>query len=104
MSAQLDRIERVQGQILQQMKLLNSRFKTNLIQGEIAMGMAQDILDAVTAETTAVDSLIAWVNGLVESNVVSSEQGAAIIAAANANRAKLEAAMTTNVPTEPPVA
>lgn len=65
------------------------------------MALGQDILDAVAAETTAVDSVIAYIQGLVKNGTVTPEQGKAILDNLAANKAKLEKALTTAV-TPPP--
>lgn len=60
------------------------------------MGKAQDIIDAVTAETTAVDSVIAYIRGLVANNTITDAQAADILAHINANRDALNGAITAN--------
>jgi hypothetical protein len=68
------------------------------------MALGQDILDAVTAETSSVDSFIALVQGLIDNGTVPASVGAAIMAAVNSNKAKLDAAILANTPQAPPVA
>lgn len=65
------------------------------------MALGQDILDAVTEETTKVDSFIALVNGLLQTNVITPAQAAQIISEINKNRDKLEAAIAANTPPVP---
>lgn len=84
----LDRIERLLVKVLKKEDKL--------------MAFGQDILDAVTAETTAVDSFIALVDGLVKNNTISPAMAAQIVGAVNADRAKLEAAILANTPPPTP--
>lgn len=65
------------------------------------MTIAQDILDAVTAETTVVDSFITLVTGLIADNTIPAETGTAILAAINAEREKVAAAIAANTPVNP---
>lgn len=57
------------------------------------MSLSQDLLDAVAAETTVIDSFISLVQGLIENNTIPPEAGAAILAAINSNKDKVEAAI-----------
>jgi hypothetical protein len=79
---------------------IERKLDTIILMEENLMALGQDILDSVTAETTAVDSFIALVQGLIANNTVSAQQGAAIIAAVNSNKSKLDAAILAN--TVPP--
>ena len=65
------------------------------------MAIGKDILAAVEEETTKVDSFIALVQGLINTNLITPAQGAQIIAEINANRDKLEAAIQANTPPGP---
>ena len=67
-----------------------------LLQGEKQMALGQEILDAVTAEGSAVDSIIALLNGLVASNVIDSTTANSILTEVAENKAKLEAAILAN--------
>ena len=64
------------------------------------MAIGQDILDAVTAETTSVDSFIALIQGLIDNNTIPAAVGAQILSNINANKAKIDAAIAAN--TTPP--
>jgi hypothetical protein len=68
------------------------------LQERANMALGQDILDAVRAETTSVDSVIALINGLVANQTVTPEVGAAILSEINASKAKLDAAIAANTP------
>jgi len=70
-------------------------------QGEHQMALGQDILAAVTAETTVIDSLIALINGWVANNMITAAEGQQILGDIAANKAKLEAAITANTPVAP---
>jgi hypothetical protein len=62
------------------------------------MALGQDILDAVTAETSVIDSFIALVEGLIANGTVSAEQGVAILKAIGDEKAKVEAAILAHTP------
>lgn len=66
------------------------------------MSLGQDILDAVTAENTIIDSFIALVQGMIDNNTIPSEQGAAILAAITGEKEKVAAAIVANTPAAPP--
>jgi hypothetical protein len=70
-------------------------------QGEKLMALGQDILDAVTAETTIVDSYLALVQGLINDNTIPADVGVKILAAINDEKAKVAAAITANTPVPP---
>lgn len=65
------------------------------------MAIQQDIIDAVTAETTAIDGFVAYVRSLVASSTITAEAGQKILADMQANRAKLDPALLANVPVVP---
>lgn len=65
-------------------------------QGDRGMAIGKDILDAVTNESTVVDSFLTLAQGLIDNNTVSPAEGAAIIAAINAERDKVQAAILAN--------
>jgi hypothetical protein len=60
------------------------------------MALQQDIIDAVTAETTAVDAFIVYVKSLIANNTITNEAGQKILADMAANRAKLDPAILAN--------
>jgi hypothetical protein len=61
------------------------------------------LMEAVTAQTTLVGSVVEFINGL-EASAVSPEAKQAILDAIHTNSAALEAAIAANVPpVEPPV-
>lgn len=62
------------------------------------MALGQEILDAVTAETSVLDSFLALIQGLIANGTVTPEQGQAILAAIAENKAKIEKAITDNTP------
>lgn len=66
------------------------------------MALGQDILDAVTAEDTKVDSVIALLNGLVADGTITSDVKAAILAKVKGSEDKLDAAIGANTPAAPP--
>jgi hypothetical protein len=61
-------------------------------QGDLIMALEQEILDAVNAETKAVDSLLA----VMDENVVTPAGKAAILAAISAETAKVQAVLDAN--------
>ena len=67
------------------------------------MALAQDLLDAVTAETTAVDGYLALSQKLIDDGTIPAEAGAKLLATINANKDKLNAAILANTPTTPTV-
>jgi hypothetical protein len=73
------------------------------IQGDKIMAIAQQILDAVTAETTKLDSFLALIQGLINDNTIPAEVGVQILEAINSNRVKLEEAIEANTTPVPPV-
>jgi hypothetical protein len=77
--------------------------RTLVEKGTDSMAIAQEILDAVTAETTVIDSCLKLMQGLIDEGTVTPEEGAAILAAISANKAALEAAILANTPAAPPV-
>lgn len=91
----LDKILRLQNKMLFQITILQ---RQNKKLRRITMGIGQDILDAVAAETTVISSVIAYIQQLINSSVITSEQGAAILENINSNRAALEAAIVSNTP------
>ncbi len=70
-------------------------------QGKI-MALGQDILDAVTAENTLIDSFLTLVQGLVANNTIDQPTADAIKAAIQAESAKVQAALTANTPPPTP--
>lgn len=66
------------------------------------MSLGQDVLDAVTAETTLIDSFITFVNGLVANNTIPPDVADAIKAKIKEGSDKLEAALAANVPPPTP--
>ena len=72
-----------------------------LAEGAINMSFSSEILDAVTAETTAVDSVLALINA---SPTMSQAEKDNIITAITAERVKVEAALTANVTPPAPLA
>lgn len=72
------------------------------LEERIIMALGQDILDAVKAETTSVDSVIALINGLVANSTISPAVGASILSEINASKAKLDAAIAANTPPPTP--
>src|SRR5438128_2674938 len=87
-----------------QLENIERLLRAVLVKENTLMALGQDILDAVTAETTAVDSFIALVQGLVANNTIDSVTGQKIMDAVNSNKAKLDAAITANTPPAPPTA
>ena len=67
------------------------------------MSVGDDILAAVTAESTAVDSVIAFITGLRNQGTIDSTTAQAILDHISSDKAKLETAITANVvpPTTP---
>ena len=65
---------------------------------EALMSLGQDILDAVTAENTIIDSFLTLVQGLVASNTIDQPTADKIKAAISAEQAKVSAAITANTP------
>lgn len=84
---QLDRIEA---------RLVEVQNRENRI-----MALAQDILDAVTAENTVIDSFITLIEGLIANNTIPAEAGEAILKAIGDEKAKVEAAIVANTPPTP---
>ena len=68
------------------------------LKGDELMAIGQEILDAVAAETTVIDSFIALVRGLVTNNTIDSATAAKIMTAIATDRAKIEAAIVENTP------
>ena len=68
-----------------------------ITQGDAIMSFAQDVLAKITAQTTIIASIKAWIQNL-PTDVVSAEDKAAILANLDANSAELETAIPTNVP------
>lgn len=66
------------------------------------MALGQDIIDAVTAETTVIDSFIALVQGWIAAGTVTAAEGARILADINNNKTKLETAILANTPPPTP--
>lgn len=67
-----------------------------------SMALGQDILDAVAAETTTIDSFIALVQGLVSNNTISPDIAVKIFNAINAEKDKVQTAIDANTPAAPP--
>lgn len=72
--------------------------EVSLVTEVVNMALSQDILDAVAAETTVIDSFIALVQGMIDNNTIPPDAGAAILSAIAANKAKVEAAIVANTP------
>lgn len=66
------------------------------------MALGQDILDAITAANTRVDSLIALVEGLAANGTIDPATVTAIKAAIAGENAKVEAAIAANTPPPTP--
>ena len=64
------------------------------------MALGQNILDAVSAEATVIDSIIVLIKSLA-GNTIPQAQADAIVAAISANKAKLEQAILDNTPQGP---
>jgi predicted transcriptional regulator len=91
----LYKIEHRLGQIVRALRRLSRTERK-------AMSIGQDILDAVTAETTEVDSYLTLTTGLINNGTISAPQGAAILAAIKAEKEKVQAAIIANtVPATP---
>jgi hypothetical protein len=74
-----------------------------LIQGqEKLMALGQDILNAITAENTLIDSFLTLVQGLVANNTIDQPTADAIKAAIQAEADKVQAAITANTPPPTP--
>jgi len=69
-------------------------------QGKQIMALGQEILDAVTAENTVVDSFLALVQGLIDNNTIPPDVGVKILSAINAEKDKVDTAIVTNTPAE----
>jgi hypothetical protein len=67
----------------------------------VNMALGQDILDAVAAETTVLDSFLTLIDGLVKNNTVSQAVADQIKAAIASNKTKIEAAIVANTPAAP---
>ncbi len=70
-------------------------------QGARIMALGQDILDAVTAEGTRIDSIIALLTGLVANGTIDAETAQKIKDAIAGQTAALDAALAANVPPTP---
>jgi hypothetical protein len=97
MTPTLETLDKKLDAIMRQLKFVTTLTRADLAQGEISMAIGQDILDAVAAETTAVDSVIEYIKGLVANNVITSAEGQKILTNLADNRTKLETAITTGV-------
>lgn len=65
------------------------------------MALGQDILDAVAAEKTSVDSFIALVKQLIANNTIPADVGANILKAISGNKQELDDAIVANTPAAP---
>ena len=65
------------------------------------MALGEDILAAITREETAIDSIIALLNGLAP-RVIPQATADMIISTINADRERIEAAVLANTPPPPP--
>lgn len=72
------------------------------LRARVEMSLSQDILDAVSAETTAVDSFMVLVQGLIDNNTIPAAVGAEILSAINAEKTKVDAAILKNTPPPTP--
>ena len=88
--ATCQRIERTQTRIL-------ARLAGIEITEVDAMSLQQDILDAITAETNAVDAVVLFIQNLVANNTITSEAGQQILAALASDKDKLNAAISANL-------
>jgi hypothetical protein len=70
-------------------------------QGAEQMSLEQDVLDAVTAETTAVDGMLAIVQSYAAKGVISESAAKQIISDLKANSDKVNAAIVANTPVAP---
>lgn len=66
-----------------------------------SMAIGQDILDAVTAQTTLIDSLVALIDGWIAAGNLTPEQGEAILAQIADGKAAIEAAILAHTPQAP---
>jgi hypothetical protein len=73
-----------------------------LVKEEQALALGQEILDAIAEESTAVDSIIALLNGLVATNVIDAATAARIKSAIGSDRDRINAAVLANTPPPPP--
>jgi hypothetical protein len=99
---QLDQIEGKLDRLRLRLKDMELSLYIINLQGRIEMALSQDILDAVNAETTVIDSFITLVQGLIDNNTIPPAAGQAILTALASNKAKVEAAILAN--TTPPTA
>lgn len=60
------------------------------------MALGEEILAAVEAETSSVDSFIALVQGLINDNTIPADVGVAILEKINSEKAKVDAAIVAN--------
>jgi hypothetical protein len=81
---------------------LESLIKQVLTKEKKMVQLGQNILDAIAAETTIVNSVIAYIQGLLANNVISTDEATQILEHINENRTALEAAIAANVPIPPP--
>lgn len=88
--------QRVEDQLDEALALLRA---ITLKEGRL-MALGQDILDAVTAETTQIKSFIAFVQGLIDNGTIPAATGAAILAKINEGGQALTDAVAAN--TQPP--
>lgn len=76
-----------------------------LTNGDKLMALGQEILDAITAQTTIIDGIEALIRDWVDGNLITDEQATAIRARLAENKTKLETALaagTTAPPVDPP--
>ena len=90
----LDRIERA-------IERLHKDISRIQLMEVVNMALGQDILDAVAAETTVLDSFLTLIDGLVKNNTVSQAVADQIKGAIKANQTKIEAAIVANTPAAP---
>ena len=84
--------------IIQRLDSINRKLDLIIQKEGILMGAADDILAAVTAETTVVNSVVAYIQGLQTSGVISPDAATNILNHIKANSDALSAAIVTNTP------
>jgi hypothetical protein len=89
-------------EILTEVRNLTHKVSNLEAQGKKIMALGQQILDALGAVNTTVDSFLALVQGLIDNNTIPPDVGANIISAITAEKAKVDAAIVANTPPAPP--
>jgi hypothetical protein len=78
-----------------------SEVKNLKAERKVFMALADDLLQAVTDETTAVDSALKLLQGYIDNGTITPDQGANLIAAISAEKNKVNAALVANTPVAP---